>query len=228
MPLCGSARTHVGHPALQGRGLRCVGARSRGAKESRRRGAEGSRSPGVQEPRSPGGEEPRSVGTSAPRSRRAEAPRRAEAFRCPRAVMWRSANPRQSPKRRGLRASGPRSRGAEAARRQGVGALRPRSQGADDRWLCLMVVARQLSVARARAVARSVAFVIMLWGPHWRPWARPEVCALRPRRQAPEAAWWRTGLLPQMLATRGMPAEHQWSSGRIHRCHRCDPCSIPG
>ena len=22
--------------------------------------------------------------------------------------------------------------------------------------------------------------------------------------------------------------EHQWSSGRIHRCHRCDPGSIPG
>ena len=21
---------------------------------------------------------------------------------------------------------------------------------------------------------------------------------------------------------------HQWSSGRIHRCHRCDPGSIPG
>ena len=23
-------------------------------------------------------------------------------------------------------------------------------------------------------------------------------------------------------------ARHQWSSGRIHRCHRCDPGSIPG
>ena len=22
--------------------------------------------------------------------------------------------------------------------------------------------------------------------------------------------------------------QHQWSSGRIHRCHRCDPGSIPG
>ena len=22
--------------------------------------------------------------------------------------------------------------------------------------------------------------------------------------------------------------KHQWSSGRIHRCHRCDPGSIPG
>ena len=22
--------------------------------------------------------------------------------------------------------------------------------------------------------------------------------------------------------------EHQWSSGRIHCCHRCDPGSIPG
>ena len=22
--------------------------------------------------------------------------------------------------------------------------------------------------------------------------------------------------------------EHQWSNGRIHRCHRCDPGSIPG
>ena len=26
---------------------------------------------------------------------------------------------------------------------------------------------------------------------------------------------------------RFLPA-HQWSSGRIHRCHRCDPGSIPG
>ena len=25
-----------------------------------------------------------------------------------------------------------------------------------------------------------------------------------------------------------MGHEHQWSSGRIHRCHRCDPGSIPG
>ena len=23
-------------------------------------------------------------------------------------------------------------------------------------------------------------------------------------------------------------SQHQWSSGRIHRCHRCDPGSIPG
>ena len=23
-------------------------------------------------------------------------------------------------------------------------------------------------------------------------------------------------------------SEQQWSSGRIHRCHRCDPGSIPG
>ena len=23
-------------------------------------------------------------------------------------------------------------------------------------------------------------------------------------------------------------SEHQWSSGRMHRCHRCDPGSIPG
>ena len=22
--------------------------------------------------------------------------------------------------------------------------------------------------------------------------------------------------------------QHQWSSGRIHRCHQCDPGSIPG
>ncbi len=26
----------------------------------------------------------------------------------------------------------------------------------------------------------------------------------------------------------GLTAAHHWSSGRIHRCHRCDPGSIPG
>ena len=26
----------------------------------------------------------------------------------------------------------------------------------------------------------------------------------------------------------GLGTQHQWSSGRIHRCHRCGPGSIPG
>ena len=30
------------------------------------------------------------------------------------------------------------------------------------------------------------------------------------------------------LAVAAMVRRHQWSSGRIHRCHRCDPGSIPG
>ena len=29
-------------------------------------------------------------------------------------------------------------------------------------------------------------------------------------------------------APNGRIQQHQWSSGRIHRCHRCDPGSIPG
>ena len=33
-----------------------------------------------------------------------------------------------------------------------------------------------------------------------------------------------TSLGPQARAD----IKHQWSSGRIHRCHRCDPGSIPG
>ena len=31
------------------------------------------------------------------------------------------------------------------------------------------------------------------------------------------------------IGTQPTPShQHQWSSGRIHRCHRCDPGSIPG
>ena len=33
---------------------------------------------------------------------------------------------------------------------------------------------------------------------------------------------------PYTCATTTMSQLHQWSSGRIHRCHRCDPGSIPG
>ena len=41
-------------------------------------------------------------------------------------------------------------------------------------------------------------------------------------------------LIPSECALKFQPrslnekCEHQWSSGRIHRCHRCDPGSIPG
>ena len=57
---------------------------------------------------------------------------------------------------------------------------------------------------------------------------------LLPRRVAP------TGLAASALLRNCMPRlksmapcskmqqQHQWSSGRIHRCHRCDPGPIPG
>ena len=32
----------------------------------------------------------------------------------------------------------------------------------------------------------------------------------------------------RLLLPAGIEQEHQWSSGRIQRCHRCDPGSIPG
>ena len=34
--------------------------------------------------------------------------------------------------------------------------------------------------------------------------------------------------LSNMIALFAKAQQHQWSSGRIHRCHRCDPGSIPG
>ena len=38
----------------------------------------------------------------------------------------------------------------------------------------------------------------------------------------------RSGRCATHLAVVAMVRRHQWSSGRIHRCHRCDPGSIPG
>jgi hypothetical protein len=38
----------------------------------------------------------------------------------------------------------------------------------------------------------------------------------------------RSGRCATQLAVVAIVRRHQWSSGRIHRCHRCDPGSIPG
>jgi hypothetical protein len=35
-------------------------------------------------------------------------------------------------------------------------------------------------------------------------------------------------LCADVTTSAAQTAEHQWSSGRIHCCHRCDPGSIPG
>ena len=51
----------------------------------------------------------------------------------------------------------------------------------------------------------------------------------RPQQQKAQAKPESTTVLYINVYTRSRPLpEHQWSSGRIHRCHRCDPGSIPG
>ena len=42
----------------------------------------------------------------------------------------------------------------------------------------------------------------------------------------PRARWWSPRMLNVFAAH--YTHQHRWSSGRIHRCHRCDPGSIPG
>jgi hypothetical protein len=49
-----------------------------------------------------------------------------------------------------------------------------------------------------------------------------------PRGRCPIGYWIVGSWDKETMGRAGSRAEHQWSSGRIHRCHRCDPGSIPG
>ena len=53
---------------------------------------------------------------------------------------------------------------------------------------------------------------------------RPKRCTASGCRHAPPGGLDVDNSWPSSKMLQG----HQWSSGRIHRCHRCDPGSIPG
>ena len=56
----------------------------------------------------------------------------------------------------------------------------------------------------------------------------PSYCCFNEQRRLVVAMVWPFLLSDHMMWPSVKFSQHQWSSGRIHRCHRCDPGSIPG